>query len=84
MGKTGKFFQLKPRIKDPNDPMNIKIKADIPGPGKYGAGIELNKVGVYPISTIQNSKAAAWSPSKKRFPEINKHLSEVPGPGQYD
>lgn len=45
----------------------------------------MNKYGVYQLSTIENSKAAAWSPSKKRFDESEyKHKRSVPGPGNYN
>jgi hypothetical protein len=43
------------------------IKKNIPGPGTYGMGIEINKYGVYNLSTISNSRAANWSPAKERF-----------------
>jgi len=32
--------------------MNISIKTNNPGPGHYGKGIEINKLGVYSLSTI--------------------------------
>jgi hypothetical protein len=32
---------------------------------------------------MKNSKAARWSPSKKRFVDDNKHRNKMPGPGQY-
>ncbi len=41
-------------------------------------------LGVYAPSTIQNSKAAAWSPSKKRFVDEGKHKRYLPGPGNYE
>jgi len=40
------------------------MKADVPGPGLYGNGLELNKLGVYALSTVENSRATKWSPSK--------------------
>ena len=55
----------------------------MPGPGTYGQGIEINKNGVYPLSTVQNSRAANWSPSKKRFIDLTKHKRDIPGPGNY-
>ena len=39
------------------------------------------------MSTIENSKAAAWSPSKNRFIEYDndlRHKKVIPGPGNYD
>jgi hypothetical protein len=41
-------------------------------------------MGVYPLSTTENSRAAAWSPSKNRFLEMNKEKEEMPGPGEYN
>lgn len=64
------------------DPLNISMKQNTPAPGHYGRGIEINKLGVYSLSTIKNSKAATWSPSKKRFG--HPRLSETPGPGVYN
>jgi len=50
------------------DPQNIVIKENVPGPGHYdNGGMEINKLGIYSLSTIKNSKAAAWSPNKERF-----------------
>lgn len=62
----------------------MNIKKNIPGPGAYGYGIEINKYGVYGLSTIENSRAAAWSPSKKRFVDDLRHKRDIPGPGDYD
>ena len=42
---------------------------------------------MYNVSTIENTKAAAWSPSKKRFGEFEneiRHKQAIPGPGNYD
>jgi len=44
----------------------------------------MNKFGIYKLSTIPNSIAANWSPSKKRFNDESKHVKDVPGPGNYD
>lgn len=60
------------------------MRQNVPGPGHYGAGIEINKTGVYPLSTVENSRAAAWSPSKNRFVDMNKFKNELPGPGEYN
>jgi hypothetical protein len=38
---------------------------------------------VYRLSTIENSRAAAWSPSKKRFVDDLRHKRDIPGPGDY-
>jgi len=65
------------------EPLNINIRKNIPGPGSYGQGIEINKYGVYRLSTIENSRAAAWSPSKKRFEDDLRHKRQNPGPGDY-
>lgn len=62
----------------------MNIKKATPGPGLYGQGVEINKYGVYTLSTIENSKAAAWSPSKKRFVDENYHTRYIPGPGNYN
>lgn len=62
--------------------MNVQIKQCVPGPGHYGRGLEINRVGKYPLSTIQNSRAANWSPSKKRFAEARPSVS--PSPGTYN
>jgi hypothetical protein len=34
------------------DPVYIAIKKNIPAPGHYGQGIEINKTGKYHLSTI--------------------------------
>lgn len=59
----------------------MAIKKNVPAPGHYGQGIEINKTGKYAISTIKNSKAANWSPNKKRFDD--RRRTETPGPGVY-
>lgn len=41
-------------------------------------------MGKYPISTLPNSRAANWSPSKIRFYDSNRHTKYLPGPGAYD
>ena len=63
------------------------IKKNIPGPGTYGDVIEINKYGVYNVSTIENTRAAAWSPSKKRFADFENEIrlkNTIPPPGTYD
>ena len=62
--------------------MNISIKKNTPAPGQYGRGIEINALGLYCVSTISNSKAAAFSPSKHRF--LQQRPSQTPGPGVYN
>lgn len=44
----------------------------------------MNKFGIYRLSTIPNSRAQNWSPSKRRFEDEQKATKEVPGPGNYD
>jgi hypothetical protein len=44
----------------------------------------MNKFGVYKISTISNSRAANWSPSKNRFVDETRHRKDLPGPGVYN
>eukprot|EP00356_Strombidium_inclinatum_P004663 CAMPEP_0170492266 /NCGR_PEP_ID=MMETSP0208-20121228/11946_1 /TAXON_ID=197538 /ORGANISM="Strombidium inclinatum, Strain S3" /LENGTH=150 /DNA_ID=CAMNT_0010767977 /DNA_START=479 /DNA_END=931 /DNA_ORIENTATION=- len=66
------------------EPTVLNMKKNIPGPGAYDPGVEINKYGVYSVSTISNSRAAAWSPSKQRFVDAQKHRTEVPGPGEYN
>jgi len=66
------------------EPINTNIKNNVPGPGTYGQGIEMNKYGKYSISTHANSKAANWSPSKNRFVDEDRHKKDLPGPGGYN
>lgn len=65
------------------EPINTCIKANVPGPGHYGQGIEINKYGKYSISTYANSRAANWSPSKNRFVDEDRSKKNLPGPGMY-
>ena len=60
------------------------MKSATPGPGIYGQGVEINKYGVYTLSTVENSRAAAWSPNKKRFVDDNYYKRDIPGPGNYN
>jgi hypothetical protein len=63
--------------------VNIDAKKQVPPPGHYGRGIEINKKGNYPLSTIPNSRAAVWSPHKgNRFQ--SRRQSDTPGPGVYN
>jgi hypothetical protein len=62
--------------------MVLSIKKNTPAPGQYGRGVEINALGIYTLSTIKNSKAAAWSPSKKRFNPLQ--YNDNPGPGVYN
>lgn len=66
------------------DPLVLNIKSDVPGPGIYGSGVEMNQTGVYAVSTFENSKAATWSPTKQRFPDNNYYNRDTPGPGNYN
>ena len=34
------------------EPENIMIKNNIPGPGAYGLGVEMNNIGKYMLSTV--------------------------------
>lgn len=87
VGTDSKKYNMQGKTFNPSEPSNIEIKKNIPGPGTYGDVIEINKYGVYNVSTIENTKAAAWSPSKKRFGEFEneiRHKQAIPGPGNYD
>lgn len=77
------FIHLLIKLFTTLEPLHLNIKKNIPGPGTYGQGIEINKYGVYKLSTIENSRAAAWSPSKKRFTDDMRHKRDIPGPGDY-
>lgn len=79
----GRKFNMQGRTKNPAEPLAINVRKNIPGPGHYGQGIEINKYGVYRLSTIENTRAAAWSPSKKRFEDDLRHKRTLPGPGDY-
>lgn len=59
-------------------------KQNAPGPGTYAPTIGINKVGKYCLSTVPNSKAANWSPSKNRFIDASRHVRDRPGPGAYN
>ena len=52
-------------------------------PGTYEQVIQITKYGQSPVSTISNSRAANFSPSKQRFPPDNHSTRDMPGPGQY-
>lgn len=62
--------------------MNKKFA--IPGPGTYDELNMTDKYGVYKLSTLTNSKAANWSPSKQRFPGDCREKAQVPAPGHYN
>lgn len=76
-------MSLHRKVKNIAEPLHINTKQNIPGPGTYGQTIEINKTGKYFISTIENSKAAAWSPSKKRFNDDNRYNRNLPAPNHY-
>lgn len=44
----------------------------------------MNKFGKYVLSTVPNSKAQNWSPSKNRFLDQSRRSREQPGPGAYN
>lgn len=76
--KKDKSYSIKGRGKSMQD-MMISMKRKLPGPGQYTPRDELNKDGIYNISTIKNVKTSAFKPSE-RFKTIKGSL---PGPGQY-
>ena len=65
------------------DPEFITIRSATPGPGTYDDVIRMTSNGQSPVSTVNNSKAANWSPSKQRFAPDNMSMRDTPGPGQY-
>lgn len=82
MGTEGRKTAMHSRHREALDPYNVMTKENVPGPGCYGSGVEMNKYGVYNVSTMSNSKAANWSPSKKRFHDEGHRLRAlIPGPG---
>ena len=66
------------------DPEVLSQRSNTPGPGTYNEVIKLDKYGRSHVSNIVSSKAAAWSPSKNRFPGENTSLRGLPGPGNYN
>ena len=63
------------------DPEVITIRSNTPGPGTYDDILCMSKRGQSPISTVSNSRAANWSPSKVRFGPDNMSMRDTPGPG---
>lgn len=49
------------------EPLEMALKHNLPGPGTYDPMTKLNSTGVYKVSNLFNSKAANWSPNTKRF-----------------
>lgn len=46
----------------------------------------MSSTGVYPVSTVSNSRAANFSPNKNRFDETQTQAhrtKHIPGPGTY-
>lgn len=82
-GTDGQKWGIQGRSHNVNDPQTMRQKLDFPGPGHYDPGQHINKLGKYQVSTIENSRAAAWSPSK-RFVETDKYKRSIPGPGMYN
>lgn len=77
IGTEGRNFNFQGRSKNFNgkyftkfnshfsiDPEVISIRSNTPGPGTYDEVICISKHGNSPVSTIGNSRAANWSPSK--------------------
>lgn len=55
----------------------------MPGPGTYAA-LGISKMGIYPISNFQSSRAAVWSPAE-RFSDFSQRKStKLPGPGTFN
>lgn len=52
MGHEGQKWNIQGRSQNVRDPVYIAIKKNIPAPGHYGQGIEINKTGKYHLSTI--------------------------------
>ena len=64
------------------EPQNISIKQNVPGPGTYTTQkYDINRLGVYSVSSHRNSLAQKWSPSKEKF--HGESRSVMPGPGSY-
>jgi len=76
-------FTLRPRTKDLQDTASIMQKCKVPGPGTYMPKTGINEMGKYYLSTIPNTCAQHFSPSK-RFRENKSPKNEQPGPGTYD
>lgn len=83
-GTGGRHFSFLKRTRNSQEPANIMIKQNAPGPGTYVPTTSLNKLGKYPLSTIPNSRAANWSPSKQRFIDQTRLYRHIPGPGTYN
>ena len=49
------------------EPLEMALKQNLPGPGTYDPMTKLNSMGVYKVSNLFNSKAANWSPNMNRF-----------------
>lgn len=52
LGTEGQKWGFRGRSLNVNDPRIIKIKQDVPGPGHYEPGQDINRMGVYHLSTI--------------------------------
>jgi len=84
IGTEARRFSFLRRTRNSMEPQNLMTKSNVPGPGTYEPATNLSNVGKYPISTLPNSRAANWSPSKIRFYDSNKHTKYLPGPGAYN
>lgn len=84
IGVGARKFSFLQRTKNIQEPDNIMIKGNVPGPGTYAPVIQINKLGTYCLSTTPNSRAANWSPSRRRFPDHQRPYRHIPGPGTYN
>lgn len=84
IGQDSRHFSFLRRTRNSQEPENIMIKGAVPGPGSYMPATSMSSIGKYPISTLPNSKAANWSPSKIRFFDSARRSKDQPGPGAYN
>lgn len=82
-GSEGCRITLKSRHRNPDEPDEKARKEDLPGPGTY-LSLGIHSEGKYILSTLKNSGAACWSPSKGNRFKTNKYQIENPPPGSYD
>lgn len=84
IGTEGIQIKFRGNMKMLQDPSEIMIKQNTPGPVYYKlTGNEMAQ-GNYPLSTVPNPRVGRWSPSKKKFYDEQLRLTALfPGPGQY-